>query len=170
MRIRQETPKDYAEVYELVKRSFATSTNDGECDYLNEVRQKDTFIPELSLVAEAANGRLVGQIVLYQTQLAATHGDATELLLSPICVDPDFFHRGIARSLMNEAFAKARELGYTAVFLCGEPAFYHRMGFQASYKFGIYHVADESRSAEWCMALELVKGSLANCSGTIDIV
>ena len=30
MNIRQETPADYNEVYELVKKSFATSTNEGE--------------------------------------------------------------------------------------------------------------------------------------------
>lgn len=52
MKIRQETPADYAEVYELVKISFATSTNEGEWDYLNEVRKKAAFIPELSLVAK----------------------------------------------------------------------------------------------------------------------
>jgi len=40
MVIRQEQPADYDEVYRLVKASFATSTNDGEWDYLNEVRKK----------------------------------------------------------------------------------------------------------------------------------
>ncbi len=68
MIIRQEQPDDYDEVYELVKMSFATSTNEGEWDYLNEVRKKDTFIPELSLVAENDDGQLVGQIVLYKNR------------------------------------------------------------------------------------------------------
>ncbi len=69
MIIRQEQPADYDEVYELVKISFATSTNEGEWDYLNEVRKKSTFIPELSLVAENDVGKLIGQIVLYKTIL-----------------------------------------------------------------------------------------------------
>lgn len=45
MKIRQETPADYAEVYELVKISFATSTNEGEWDYLNEVRKRLPLFP-----------------------------------------------------------------------------------------------------------------------------
>src|SRR5665647_3784052 len=78
MIIRQEQYADYDEVYELVKTSFATSTNEGEWDYLNEVRKKDTFIPELSLVAENDDGKLVGQIVLYKTCLLYTSDAADE--------------------------------------------------------------------------------------------
>lgn len=119
MKIRQETPADYAEVYELVKISFATSTNEGEWDYLNEVRKKAAFIPKLSLVAENDDGRLVGQIVLYKTDITTPEGAVTQLLLSPISVHPDYFRRGIATAMMKEAFQIAQELGYTAVFLCG---------------------------------------------------
>jgi outer membrane protein TolC len=108
MIIRQEQPADYDEVYELVKKSFATSTNEGEWDYLNEVRKKDTFIPELSLVAENDDGKLIGQIVLYKTNITASDGVYTELLLSPISVHPDFFRRGIARAMMKEAFQIAK--------------------------------------------------------------
>lgn len=100
MIIRQEQPADYDEIYELVKKAFATSTNDGEWDYLNELREKDTFIPELSLVAENDDGKLVGQIVLYKTNITTADRVYTELLLSPISVHPDFFRRGIARAMM----------------------------------------------------------------------
>ncbi len=169
MKIRQETPRDYDEVYELVKTAFATSTNEGEWDYLNEVRKQETFIPELSLVAEDDNGRPVGQIVLYQTSIVMATGTVTELLLSPISVHPDYFRRGIARSMMREAFEIARTMGYSAVFLCGEPDFYHKFGFRPSWEYGIYHVADRTKKAEWCMALELTEGALAGKQGTIDI-
>ena len=169
MIIRQERPDDYAEVYELVKKAFATSTNEGEWDYLNEVREKDTFIPELSLVAENDDGKLVGQIVLYKTHIKTPERVYTELLLSPISVHPDFFGRGIARTMMNEAFEIAKSLGFTAVFLCGEPDFYHRFGFKPTYEYGIFHIADKTKKAEWCMALELIPASLSGKGGTIDI-
>jgi predicted N-acetyltransferase YhbS len=106
MKIRQERPSDYDEVYQLVKKSFATSSHaDGtEPDYLNEVRKKDTFIPRLSLVAENEDGRLVGQIVLYKMTIVSRDGDITQLVLSPICVHPDYFRRGIARAMMEKAF------------------------------------------------------------------
>lgn len=169
MIIRQETQDDYDEVYELVKAAFATSTNEGEWDYLNEVRKKDTFVPELSLVAVNDDRKLVGQIVLYRTTVNTPDGARTELLLSPISVLPNYFRRGIARAMMAEAFRIAKDMGYTAVFLCGEPAFYHKLGFRASYEFDIFHVADKSRKAQWCMALELVSGALGGMTGTIDV-
>lgn len=169
MIIRQEETSDYDEVYELVKKSFATSTNEGEWDYLNEVRKKATFIPELSLVAENDAGKLVGQIVLYRTNISALDNVYTELLLSPISVHPDYFRKGIARAMMIEAFRIAKNMGYTAIFLCGEPDFYHKFGFKASYEFGIFHIADSSKKAQWCMALELIPGVLAGRKGTIDI-
>jgi predicted N-acetyltransferase YhbS len=169
MIIRQEQSADYDEVYELVKKSFATSTNEGEWDYLNEVRKKETFIPELSLVAENEDGKLVGQIVLYKTEITTSDNVYTELLLSPISVHPEFFRRGIARAMMKEAFQIAKQIGYTAIFLCGEPSFYHRFGFKPSYEFEIFHIADKSKNAEWCMALELTTAALTGKAGTINI-
>ncbi len=169
MIIRQERPADYDEVYDLVKKSFATSTNEGESDYLNEVQKKDTFIPELSLVAENDDGKLVGQIVLYKTDIIASDNVYTELLLSPISVDPDYFRKGIARAMMTEAFQIAKDMGFTAIFLCGDPDFYHRFGFRGSYEYGIFHIADKTKKAEWCMALELIPGALTGKSGTINI-
>jgi predicted N-acetyltransferase YhbS len=169
MIIRQEQPADYDEVYELVKISFATSTNEGEWDYLNEVRKKSTFIPELSLVAENDVGKLIGQIVLYKTNITASDKIYTELLLSPISVHPDFFRRGIARAMMSEAFRIAKTMGFTSIFLCGDPAFYHKFGFKASYQYGIFHISDTTKKAEWCMALELTPGALTGKAGTINI-
>jgi predicted N-acetyltransferase YhbS len=169
MIIRQEQHKDYDEVYELVKKSFATSTNEGEWDYLNEVRKKDTFIPELSLVAENDDGKLIGQIVLYKTDITTSDNVYIELLLSPISVHPDFFCRGTARAMMSEAFRIAKDMGFTAIFLCGNPDFYHKFGFRASCEYGIFHVADKTKKAEWCMALELTPCALAGKAGTINI-
>lgn len=68
--IRQETPEDYDEVYELVKVSFATQNHTEEPDYLNDVRKRDAFIPELSLVAQLESGQIIGQITLYKTNIS----------------------------------------------------------------------------------------------------
>lgn len=170
MIIRQEQPSDYDEVYQLVKKSFATSSHaDGtEPDYLNEVRKKDTFIPELSLVAESDDGKLIGQVVLYKTIITTQDKEITELLLSPICVHPDYFRRGIARAMMEEACRLAKNIGYTAVFLCGNPEFYHKIGFKPTYEFGIFHIKDETKKAEWSMVRELTDGALKSIKGTVN--
>jgi predicted N-acetyltransferase YhbS len=172
MLIRQETPSDYNEVNELVKISFATnSDDDGKTpDYLNELRKKDVFIPELSLVAENEYGKIIGQIVLYKTIITTSRMELTELLLSPICVHPDYFRRGVARAMINEAFKIAKTMGYKAVFLCGEPELYKKLGFVPSYKYNIFHVSDVSKNAEWSMVYELTAGGLEGITGTVDTV
>ena len=172
MRIRQENPSDYDEVCNLVKTSFAINSDDDGTthDYLNELRTKDIFIPELSLVAEHENGVIIGQIVLYKTNVTMSDEKITELVLSPISVRPGFFRRGIARAMMEKAFEIAKDLGYKAVFLCGDPQVYRKLGFVPSYEYNIFHVSDTEKTAEWCMTHELVCGALKNISGTVDIV
>ena len=173
MIIRQERPSDYDEVYALVKASFATvytgGTQPDEQDYLNELRKKDAFIPELSLVAEDG-GMVIGQIVLSKTAVTTPHGERTELLLSPICVHPDYFRRGIARALTEQALRIAGQMGFGAVFLCGEPEIYTRLGFVPSHRYDIFHKDDDSKSAPWSMVRELYHGALSGISGTVDTV
>ena len=172
MKIRRENPSDYDEVYRLVKESFATAPyGDGtEADYLNEVREKEAFIPELSLVAENDDGRIVGQIVLYTTKIATPVGDLTELLLSPVSVHPGYFRRGIARAMIEESARIAKQMGYKAVFLCGDPEIYGKLGFIPSYRYDIFHKNDQSKTAGWSMVRELTSGALAGVSGEIDTV
>jgi predicted N-acetyltransferase YhbS len=169
MKIRQERPSDYEEVYKLVKLAFETSSHsDGtEQDYLNDVRKRETFLPELSLVAENKEGEIIGQIVLYEIILPSPEKAIRELLLSPISVHPNYQRQGVARALIERSFGLAKERGYKAVFICGDPQFYNRFGFVPTYEFNIYHVTE--KDAKWCMAVELVKGALENVSGTIDI-
>ncbi len=169
--VRRERSSDYAEVYRLVKAAFEhTDHSDGtEADYLDALRNKDAFIPELSLVAEHA-GQIVGQIVLYNTSVTTRDGPFAALVLSPISVRPDYFRRGVARAMMERAFDIARQMGYTAVFLCGDPAFYRKFGFIPTFEYGVYHISDTKKSAEWCMALELSPAALKGIQGTVDIV
>ena len=169
MTIRQERPSDYEEVYALVKAAFAAVPyGDGtEADYLGDLRKKDAFLPELSFVA-VEDAKIVGQIVLYQTEIATRGGPRTELLLSPVSVHPDYFRRGFARAMIEHALEKAAALGYRAVFLCGDPAIYTRLGFAPSHQYGIHHVEDAA--ARWSMVRELYEGALHGVAGTVDTI
>ena len=172
MIIRRETSSDHDEIRRLVRKSFATvSYTDGtEADYLDGIRGEDSFIPELSLVAENDDGTLVGQIVLSKTAITTSRGELVELLLSPICVHPDYFRRGIARAMIDEALRIAVEMGFRAVFLCGDPEIYRGLGFFPSYRYNIFHRKDESKTAEWSMVRELYSGALNGVSGTVDTI
>ncbi|MGL1893655.1 MAG: N-acetyltransferase [Spirochaetaceae bacterium] len=171
MVIRQETSNDYNEVYNLVKTSFATTDfSDGsEPDYLNGLRKKDSFIPELSLVAEL-DKKIIGQVVLTKTDIVCDKNKLVPaLLLSPICVHTEHFKQGIGTKLMDEAFKLAVNMGYSSVFLCGNPNYYEKKGFKASYLFKIYHVNDSEKNATWCMVKELKEGCLDQVTGFVDI-
>jgi len=172
MTIRQERPSDYDEVYELVKTSFATNSDDDGTtpDYLNDQRKKETFVPELSLVAAHEGGMIIGQLLLYKTTITTPQGEVTELLLSPICVHPDYFRQGIARAMIEEALRKAKDMGFRTVFLCGNPEIYEKLGFVQTYRYNIFHVEDQSKTADWSMVRELYPGALDGIAGVIATV
>jgi predicted N-acetyltransferase YhbS len=169
IKIRTEQPSDYDKVESLVKTSFATN-DDGDAtthDYLNELRAKDVFIPELSLVAEK-DGKIIGQVVLYKTDITTPTGKHTELVLSPICVHPNYFRQGVARAMIDEVLQKAKDMGFGVVFLCGDPIIYGKLGFVPSYKYNIFHKTDAK--AEWSMVCELYNGALEGISGTVNTI
>jgi len=54
------------------------------------------------------------------------------------------------------------------VLLVGDPAYYHRFGFQASVDFGIKNV--NGFPDQYVLACELVTCALAGISGTVDFM
>lgn len=169
MIIRQELTTDFNEIYDLVKIAFETATvKDGdEQDYVNILRKSDRYIPQLSLVAEE-DGKLIGHIMLTKMQIVGTDETFEELLLSPICVVLKYRSQGIGGKLIERSFDLARVIGYNAVFLCGDPTYYNKFGFQPTIVYGITCKTDIP--AENVMVGEIVKGALQNKKGTIDIV
>ena len=83
MNIRQETPKDYPEVYRLVKEAFASAEHaDGnEQDLVEALRKGGAFLPGLSLGA-GIDGRFAGPILFSKVK----HGGRTERALAPLAV------------------------------------------------------------------------------------
>jgi len=50
-------------------------------------------------------------------------------ILAPLAVHPDFRQRGIGSSLVKAGLARISQSGSDAVFVYGDPAYYHRFGF-----------------------------------------
>ncbi len=167
MLIRPERPADYGAIYDLVKTAFATAkVSDGtEQDFVKRLRISPGYIPELALVAEEA-GALIGHVMLTKIPLLpAEPGRAEEivLLLAPLCVRLEERDKGVGAALVNEVFARARALGFTAVFLAGDPAYYGRFGFAAVNTFGIQH--GTGIPDQYVLARELAPGALAGAAG-----
>jgi predicted N-acetyltransferase YhbS len=72
--------------------------------------------------------------------------------------------------MVEKAIIIAKEMGFKAVFLCGNAKIYGRLGFSPSFNYNIFHKNDEARTAEWSMVRELYDGALNNVSGIVDTV
>ena len=167
-KIRQETANDYDEIYNLIKTAFETAkVKDGdEQDFAVNLRNSSNYIPELALVAEI-DKKLIGHIMFTKTYVECNDGDKYEgLLIAPVSVLLEYRDKGVGSSLIRKGFDIAKKLGYKAVFLVGNPAYYHRFGFRSSASFGIKYIHDIPE--QFVMAYELEPDCLTDVYGTID--
>ncbi len=164
--IRQETPGDYATIRRLVQEAFRTAkVSDGdEQEYVNKLRSSAGYIPELALVL-ADGPELVGHIMLTRFAITTPCGAFEALLLAPVCVLKEYRNRGVGSEFIRHALGLAKESGFKAVFLVGDPAYYNRFGFEPAVSYGITNT--DNIPEQYVMALELEDGALKNHTGTI---
>ena len=108
--IRQETPGDFYQVSEVIKRAFEKmeGSDHTEQDLVNRLRQSDAGIPELSLVASTGYGQIIGHILLSKAEVVAPDGIFTVLALAPLSVIPEFQRMGIGGMLIRAAHKRLR--------------------------------------------------------------
>ena len=168
--IRPENPSEYEEVNKIICNAFAEQhgieTGRFMMKHFIEERQKETFIPELSLVAVLENRTIVGEVAIHETDIVTKNGKNTQLTLSQSAVLPKYRMQGIMRMLVEYALNKAKNMGYGAVFLGGNPKLYARFGFEPSSKYGIYHVNRKKWGDEGFMVCILKSGALDGVTGT----
>jgi putative acetyltransferase len=56
--------------------------------------------------------------------------------LAPLSVIPEHQKQGVGTALMNAAVAQAREGGWSAIFVLGDPVYYGRFGFRTDLATG----------------------------------
>jgi predicted N-acetyltransferase YhbS len=165
--IRRETPQDYAAVEALTREAFWDVYRPG-CDehlIVHKMRASSDCLPALCHVAEHA-GRLIGHILYSRAWIEDAAGARREAaLFGPISVLPKFQRRGVGSALIRRTLPLARDLGFGGVVITGNPAYYHRFGFDDAAKFGI--VMGDGRSMPELMALELKPGGLDGVSGRL---
>ena len=174
MRIRPETESDFLRIHDFVKTAFQTAyRSDGtEQDYVNKLRNSGNYIPELALVAEDENDdcSMIGHIMLTRIAIAGNKAmpENTQaiLLLAPVAIAVERRNKGLGSILIRESLKRAKDKGYAAVILVGNPHYYERFGFVSAAKFGIQNrqnIPDEN-----VMVLELKPGVLNDISGIVD--
>jgi putative acetyltransferase len=134
--IRPEQPLDLDQIHDLHREAFGRRD---EAELVDAVRSGPDFIPELSLVAAAVDGSVLGHVLVsrigFEEQEFAIRGDV--LALAPLAVLPPYAGRGIASALTAQAVAEADRRDEPFVFVLGSPAFYARFGFVAAVDYGI---------------------------------
>ncbi|AOT68936.1 GNAT family N-acetyltransferase [Geosporobacter ferrireducens] len=163
--LRNETVSDYKTVEELTREAFWNHHVPGcnEHYLLHIMRKADAFIPELDIVAEV-NGKIVGNIVYTKAKIVDDNGDYHNVIsFGPISVLPDFQGKGIGRILIEHTTTLAKELGYTAILIYGDPDYYSRFGFVAAENYKIR--TSDNMYAVPLQVLELYPRALSNISG-----
>lgn len=152
--VRSETAEDFRAIDVVNLSAFE---GDAEARLVGAVRNSPGFVPELSLVAEF-NGRIVGHVLLSKVHYRHSGGEVDILALAPMSVVPSQSHRGIGKALLDEALRRARQLGFPAVAVVGQPEYYARFGFQPGTRWHLQCVPPVAE--EVLTAMELVEGGL----------
>jgi len=156
---------------ELVEQVFTEYENAEEGRtvrrLVEEIRSKKYYLPELELLM-LEDGEPVGYVMFSRFHIEGRYDDRL-LLLSPAAVRTDLQRQHICRDLIEYGFAKAREMGFTAAMVEGNPANYRSRGFSTSARRGIVAGPAIHLPHEDClMVTELVPGGLDGMQGMVD--
>ena len=156
---------------ELVEQVF-TKHSDAEEGALvrrlvEEIRSKKYYLPELELIM-VEDGEPIGYVMFSRFHLDGKYEDEL-LLLSPAAVKTELQRQHISKELIEYGLEKARNLGYKAVIVEGNPRNYRSRGFRTSADYGITAHASVGLPAPEClMVRELIPGGLEGIRGTVD--
>ena len=116
--VRDESPGDWKAIYQVVSSTFGRLS---EAELVGALREADDSI--VSLVADD-DGQIIGYVLL--SKMVAPF---SALALAPVSVIPPRQRSGIGSALIKRAVSKARDEGWAAIFVLGNPNYYKRFGF-----------------------------------------
>lgn len=158
-------------VLELVETSFTNHSDEEEGklvrSLVEEIRAKRFYIPELELIMVDDHDDVVGMCIFSRFHLEGQYENEL-LLLSPVAVKTQLQRQHISKELIEYGFEKAKNLGYKAVIVEGNPQNYHSRGFVTSEPFGITaHESVGLPAPECLMVKELVLDGLKGIQGQV---
>ena len=166
--IRLEKEEDFRQVENLIREAFWNVYCPGCSEHyvIHVLRDDPDFVKELDFVMES-DGRLIGQNMFVKTVINADDGrNIPVLTMGPICVAPELKRQGFGKKLLDYSLQKASEMGFGAVLIEGNIAFYGKSGFDYARRFGIrYHDLPEDADDSFFLCRELVPGYLDGITG-----
>jgi predicted N-acetyltransferase YhbS len=165
--LRQEEEKDYRLVEEVTREAFWDLYVPGcnEHFLVHNLRKTEEFVKELDFVA-FCNYDILGNIVYAEAKVRGNDREYTVLTFGQVSVLPEYQKKGIGSWLINHTVKLAKEMGYKAILIYGDPEYYKRFGFKASKEYGITNRDKKYPAA--LQVLELYPGALTGIEGIFD--
>lgn len=157
--IRQETTSDQARVDEIQRAAFGRAA---EADLVRALRSSAQ--PQLSLVAELGS-EIVGHVFFSPVSIELGAQASPLAGLAPLAVASAAQGQGAGSALVRAGLEASLALGWQAVFLLGNPAYYGRFGFVLASPLG-FHYENEAFDTAF-QVIELVRGTLAGRRGWV---
>jgi len=118
-------------------------------------------------MVEDSTDEVIGYVMFSRFELDGKYGDEL-LILTPAAVKTELQRQHISRDLIEYGFEKARDMGYRAVIVEGDPRNYNARGFVTSRDHGIEaHESIGLPAPECLMVRELGPGTLGRIRGTV---
>ena len=157
---------------ELVEAVFTAHENEQEGklvrSLVEEIRSMDSYIPALELIMVDEQDAAIGYCMFSRFHLEGKYKNEL-LLLSPVAVKTELQRQHISKELIEYGFERARELGFRAVIVEGNPLNYRSRGFVTAADHGILPGPDVHLPAIEClMVKELLPGGLQNIRGQVS--
>lgn len=167
--VRQIQPAEYRQAEEVTREAFWNHFQPGADEHYisHQIRESsEDYVPELDLVA-LQDGKLVGNIVYSRSKICAS-SDGREIkdvvTFGPFAVLPEHRKCGIGAKLVMESLRKAKDMGFRAVIIYGDPRLYGRLGFRCGERYDL-----TNGEGQFCVALmvyPLYDGALDGLGGT----
>lgn len=157
---------------DLVEAVFAAHENAQEGklvrSLVEEIRSKRFYLPELELIMVDETDTPVGYVMFSRFHLEGRY-EKELLLLSPVAVKTELQRQHISKELIEYGFERAKEMGFRAVIVEGNPMNYRSRGFVTSADHGIVaHDSVNLPAPECLMVKELVPGALDDIHGQVN--
>ena len=170
--IKSMEDKYLKESTQLVQTVF-TESEDAESGSLvgrlvEEIRSKKYYLPELEFIMVNEVNEIIGYAMFSRFHIEGKYEDEL-LLLTPVAVKTELQRKHISKEIIEYGFEVAKELGFKAVIVEGNPQNYRSRGFDSSYKYGIEAAESVHLPHPDClMVKELEDGALEHINGLLD--
>ena len=168
MIIRLEEEKDYFETENLTREAFWNVYREGCFEHLiiHNLRKDKSFVKELDYCIEIDN-KIIANIVYAKGKLKLENGNIREILIfGPVSVLPKYQKKGYGEKLINYTIEKAKELGFDAIVIMGNPNYYKKFGFESCSKYKIYYEGiDKKEETPFFMIKILNDNNIENLKG-----